>query len=90
MDQHQTSTFDIFSNIVSPDDNDELAEQITLLSARMNAATYQIIKLIAVFDYPDGWYGAGHDPVATDDNNGMWIIYATDIAQYFRHLFSYS
>ena len=59
MDTNQTSSFDIFADIEASTNNDELGEQITLLSARMNVATYQIIKLIAVFDRRDGWYGAG-------------------------------
>ena len=59
MDLHQSSSIERSSDIVPAKDNDELGEQISLLSARINAATYQILKLIAVFDRRDGWGGAG-------------------------------
>ncbi len=41
------------------EDNTELGEQITLLAAQINAATYQFLKFIAEFDRRGGWSGAG-------------------------------
>ena len=59
MDNHQASSANHLCDIEPSEDNDELGEKLTLLSAQMKAATYQIIKLIAVFDRRDAWYGAG-------------------------------
>lgn len=41
------------------DDDTDLADQITLLAAQINAATYRFLKLVAEFDRRCGWSGAG-------------------------------
>jgi hypothetical protein len=40
-------------------DNTELGEQITLLAAQINAATYLFLKFVAEFDRRGGWWGVG-------------------------------
>ncbi len=37
------------------DDDWEVGEKITLLAGQINAAKYQLIKLIATFDNRNGW-----------------------------------
>jgi hypothetical protein len=37
----------------------QLSDKITLLAARINAATYQFLKLVAEFDACKGWSGTG-------------------------------
>ena len=41
------------------DDNEQLAEQITLLAGQINAANYHLLQLIAEFDDRRGWSGGG-------------------------------
>lgn len=41
------------------EDNDQLADQITLLSGQINAANYRFLKLIAEFDRRLAWEGCG-------------------------------
>ena len=41
------------------DDNDQLADQITLLAGQINAANYRFLKLIAEFDRRQAWSGYG-------------------------------
>jgi hypothetical protein len=41
------------------DDNDHLADQITLLAGQINAANYRFLKLIAEFDRRQAWSGYG-------------------------------
>ncbi len=42
-----------------PDNNDQLADQITTLAGQINAANYRFLKLIAEFDRRNAWVGAG-------------------------------
>ena len=49
-----------YSNTNSiPDNNDQLADQITTLAGQINAANYRFLKLIAEFDRRQAWAGAG-------------------------------
>ena len=41
------------------DTNDQLADKITLLAGRINAANYRFLKLIAEFDRRNAWQGPG-------------------------------
>ena len=41
------------------DEDEQLAEQITLLAGQVNAANYRLLKLIAAFDDRQGWSGGG-------------------------------
>ena len=42
-----------------PDNNDQLADQITTLAGQINAANYRFLKLIAEFDRRNAWAGYG-------------------------------
>ena len=43
----------------SPQDNETLAGEITLLAGQINAATYRFLKLIAEYDRREAWAGFG-------------------------------
>lgn len=66
MDLNQTDYCD-YSGSIEPlqndtkpsTDNNELADQITLLAAYINAATYRFLKFVSEFDRRKGWSGAG-------------------------------
>lgn len=59
LDEDQTSSCDDSNKLEPSNDNAELGDQITLLAAQINAATYQFLKFIAEFDRRGGWSGAG-------------------------------
>ncbi len=59
MDHDQTCFCDHSNKLEPSEDNAELGEQITLLAAQINVATYQFLKFIAEFDRCGGWNGAG-------------------------------
>ena len=44
-----------YDTVELPEDNEELGEQITLLAAQINAATYRFLKYLAEFDRRRGW-----------------------------------
>jgi Domain of unknown function (DUF222) len=44
---------------VNFDDNDQLADEITMLAGQINAANYRFLKLLAEFDRREAWEGAG-------------------------------
>ncbi len=58
-DEDQTGSCDNSCGLKPSEDNAELGDQITLLAAQINAATYQFLKFIAEFDRRSGWSGAG-------------------------------
>jgi hypothetical protein len=41
------------------EDNDQLADEITILAGQINAANYRFLKLLAEFDRREAWEGAG-------------------------------
>ena len=47
------------SNILPAENNDDLGDQITLLAAQINAATYCFLKLLGEFDRRRAWSGIG-------------------------------
>ncbi|PCJ49736.1 MAG: hypothetical protein COA74_04595 [Gammaproteobacteria bacterium] len=59
MSIHQSALAALSSNENHTQTNDELANEITLLAGKINAATYQFLKLIAQFDSRDAWSGEG-------------------------------
>lgn len=57
---HQTDINSIFLPADHPaENNDEQSDQITLLAAQINAATYCFLKLLSEFDRRHAWGGAG-------------------------------
>ena len=54
LDEDQTGSCDHSCKLEPSEDNAELGDQITLLSAQINAATYQFLKFIAEFDRRGG------------------------------------
>ncbi len=59
MSPDQASSCEHSCKLEPSEDNTELGEQITLLAAQINAATYQFLKFIAEFDRRGGWSGSG-------------------------------
>ncbi|MFT4926733.1 MAG: hypothetical protein ACI8WB_002831 [Phenylobacterium sp.] len=59
MDLNQTNPCDNICDAEPSQDNTELAAQITLLAAYINAATYRFLKFLAEFDRRQGWGGVG-------------------------------
>ena len=48
-----------FLPIVIPEDDEVLAEEITLLSGQLNCGDYRLLKFIAAFDRREAWSGGG-------------------------------
>ena len=44
---------------ITSDNNDQLADKITILAGQINAANYRFLKLIAEFDRREAWEGPG-------------------------------
>jgi hypothetical protein len=58
---------------VDPDRLEDLADEITTLSAHIHAATHRLLTLIAEFDRLKGWERAGHRSCA------HWLAFGTGI-----------
>jgi hypothetical protein len=75
MDLQNTNFVDNLSGKDASAYNDELADQITLLAAQINAATYRFLKLLGEFDRRSGWFGDGIRSCA------HWLNYKCGISQ---------